>query len=55
MSNPLTALRGPVLTYTGDAAPVLLLPPQLYAGSFPKAKVLVPTPHAAYRGELRQA
>ncbi|HZC69778.1 MAG TPA: hypothetical protein VE442_03700 [Jatrophihabitans sp.] len=38
------------LTYTGDAAPVLLLPPKLYAGGFPKAKSLVALPLARFSG-----
>lgn len=38
------------LTYAGDAAPVLLLPPKLYSGGFPKAKSLVPLPLARYSG-----
>lgn len=38
------------LAYEGDEPPVLLLPPKLYAGGFPKAKSLVPLPLARYRG-----
>jgi len=43
------------LDYDGDAAPVLLLPPKLYAGSFPKAKSLVPLPSARYHGSYTVA
>ncbi len=38
--------------YSGDDAPVLLLPHSLYEGSFPKAKALVGTPNATYNGSL---
>jgi hypothetical protein len=43
------------LEYAGDAPPVLLLPPKLYAGGFPKAKSLVPLPLARYRGSYTVA
>ena len=38
------------LRYTGPERPVLLLPPRLYSGGFPKAKSLVPLPLARYEG-----
>ena len=38
------------LRYTGHERPVLLLPPRLYTGGFPKAKSLVPLPLARYSG-----
>jgi len=38
------------LRYDGDAPPVLLLPPRMYAGGFPKAKSLVPLPLARWTG-----
>ena len=38
------------LTYAGDERPVLLLPPRLYAGGFPKAKSLVTLPLARFAG-----
>jgi hypothetical protein len=41
------------LQYTGDEAPVLLLPEKLYAGGFPKAKSLVPRPMATFTGTYR--
>lgn len=40
------------LGYTGDDPPLLLLRPSMYAGGFPKAKAVVGTPHAVYRGSL---
>ena len=40
------------LDYAGDAPAVFLLPRRLYAGGFPKAKALVGTPDAIYRGLL---
>lgn len=40
------------LRYTTPSAPLLLLDPRLYAAPFPKAKALVGSPHAAYRGTL---
>jgi hypothetical protein len=40
------------LGFAGDAAPVFLLPPKLYAGGFPKAKTLVGLPMARYDGQL---
>jgi len=40
------------LDYSGDAPPVFLLPKHLYDGAFPKAKALVGTPDALYRGLL---
>jgi hypothetical protein len=40
------------LGFRGDAAPLLLLPPELYAASFPKAKSLVPSPLVRYHGTL---
>jgi hypothetical protein len=36
--------------YAGDERPVLLLPPKLYRGGFPKAKSLVPLPLARFDG-----
>jgi hypothetical protein len=38
------------LRYDGDEPPVLLLPPKLYAGGFPRAKSLVTLPLARYSG-----
>ena len=38
------------LRYEGDAPPLLLLPPERYAGGFPKAKSLVPLPLARFSG-----
>ena len=52
------ALRGAAgdiaweLSYRGDADPVLLLPPRLYRGGFPRAKSLVPLPLASFTGSL---
>jgi hypothetical protein len=52
-------LRGSVgelswdLEYTGEAAPLLLLPEQFYAGGFPKAKSLVPLPMARFSGSYQ--
>jgi hypothetical protein len=43
------------LSYGGGQAPLLLLPPSLYRGGFPKAKSLVPQPLARFMGELRVA
>jgi hypothetical protein len=43
------------LEYNGHEAPVLLLPPKMYAGGFPKAKSLVPLPLARYRGSYTVA
>ena len=43
------------LAYDGDEPPVLLLPPKLYAGGFPKAKSLVPLPLARFRGSYTVA
>jgi hypothetical protein len=43
------------LRYAGDDAPVLLLPPKLYAGGFPKAKSLVTLPLARYSGSYTVA
>lgn len=40
------------LACSGDSAPLLLLPPALYEGGFPKAKGLVGLPLARYRGAL---
>jgi hypothetical protein len=40
------------LRYTGDAAPLLLLPRGLYERSFPKAKALVGTPGADFNGTV---
>lgn len=40
------------LGYGGEAQPLFLLPPKLYAGGFPKAKSLVGLPLARYRGML---
>lgn len=38
------------LDYEATASPLLLLPQELYTGSFPKAKSLVSAPHALFRG-----
>jgi len=49
----LTGRAGPVswaLAYDGGEEPVLLLPPRLYRGGFPKAKSLVPRPLARFTG-----
>jgi hypothetical protein len=43
------------LEYAGNEPPVLLLPPKLYSGGFPKAKSLVPLPLARYRGSYTVA
>jgi hypothetical protein len=40
------------LSYAGGQQPLLLMPEKLYAGGFPKAKVLVGTPLASYSGAL---
>ncbi|MBN1346751.1 MAG: hypothetical protein JXQ73_28935 [Phycisphaerae bacterium] len=40
------------LGYQGNEPPLLLFPEAYYARSFPKAKVLVGTPHAVYDGTL---
>ena len=40
------------LSYCGEADPVLLLPPRLYRGGFPRAKSLVPLPLARFTGTL---
>jgi hypothetical protein len=40
------------LSFAGDARPLFLLPPGLYAGGFPKAKTLVGLPMARYDGTL---
>ncbi len=40
------------LNYSGNAAPLLVLPENLYQGSFPKAKLLVGLPLASYSGNL---
>ncbi|TAK18134.1 MAG: hypothetical protein EPO40_37825 [Myxococcaceae bacterium] len=41
------------LGYESPSAPLLLLPEALYSGPFPKAKALVGSPLAVFRGELR--
>ena len=44
---------GPIsweLAYAGEERPLLLLPPRLYRGGFPKAKSLVPLPLARFTG-----
>ena len=38
------------LAYDGGGPPLLLLPPRLYGGGFPKAKSLVPRPLARFTG-----
>ena len=43
------------LSYEGHQPPVLLLPPKLYAGGFPKAKSLVTLPLARYAGSYTVA
>jgi hypothetical protein len=54
-----TQLRGSTGTITWDLrygdgqSPLLLLPPRLYQGGFPKAKSLVPQPMARFTGDLR--
>ncbi len=40
------------LTYEGSRPPLLLLPANLYAGGFPKAKSLVGSPNAAFTGTI---
>jgi hypothetical protein len=40
------------LSFAGDAPPLFLLPPRLYAGGFPKAKSLVGLPLARYDGAI---
>jgi hypothetical protein len=40
------------MTYSGSASPLLLLPPKLYGGGFPKAKSLVALPLARFGGAL---
>ncbi|MFX4293282.1 hypothetical protein [Streptomyces bohaiensis] len=40
------------LTYKGSEPPLLLLPPRMYTGGFPKAKSLVGLPLATYSGTL---
>jgi hypothetical protein len=40
------------LTYTGQAAPLLMLPARLYSTSLPKAKALVALPLARFQGHL---
>jgi hypothetical protein len=40
------------LVYSGGQAPLLLLPENLYRSSFPRAKLLVGTPNAAFSGWL---
>ncbi len=40
------------LQYSGDSAPLLLLPPKLYDMGFPKAKALVGLPLARFTGTL---
>ena len=40
------------LKYSGDDATLLLLPENLYESAFPKAKALVGTPNARYRGTI---
>lgn len=40
------------LEYAGNDPPLLLLPQNLYAGGFPKAKALVGTPNASFHGTL---
>jgi len=41
------------LSYESPAPPLLLLPARLYEGGFPRAKALVGSPNAIFRGELR--
>ncbi len=41
------------LGYTSDAPPLLMLPERLYRGGFPKAKLLVGSPMARYRGSIQ--
>lgn len=40
------------LAYASPGAPLLLLPEGMYEGAFPKAKALVPAPHARFDGHL---
>jgi hypothetical protein len=40
------------LTFSGDAAPLFLLPAKMYDAKLPKAKSLVALPLAAFRGKL---
>jgi hypothetical protein len=40
------------LVYSGNESPLLLLPRALYEGSLPKAKALVGTPSALFRGRV---
>ncbi|HEY8516240.1 MAG TPA: hypothetical protein VIS07_12060 [Candidatus Binatia bacterium] len=40
------------LSFTGDAEPLLALPPALYDAKLPRAKTLVPLPLATFRGTL---
>jgi len=40
------------LAFAGDAAPLFLLPAELYAAGFPKAKSLVALPMACYNGTI---
>jgi hypothetical protein len=40
------------LRYTSPKRPLLLLPENLYAAPFPKAKAAVPSPHAAFDGTI---
>ena len=50
----LTGRAGPLsweLAYGGDERPLLLLPPGMYDGGFPKAKSLVPLPLARFTGQ----
>ncbi len=41
------------LRYESPSTPLLLLPEGLYSGGFPKAKALVGSPMAVFRGEVR--
>jgi hypothetical protein len=41
------------LRFGCDERPLLLLPPRLYEGAFPRAKTLVPGPMTRFRGVLR--
>jgi len=43
------------MQYTGNDDPLLLLPPKLYAGGFPKAKSLVALPQARFAGTVSVA
>lgn len=40
------------LRYTSPEPPLLLLPPKLYAGPFPKAKAMVGSPNALFSGSI---